>query len=102
MSQHTQIRPTDPLIPWSRVPKAINPHYPPHLATVCRWAFVGVGDPRVRLATIKIGGRRYTTASAIAAFIAATSHAATLPSRPAAEPAVTVIQAERELDAAGV
>lgn len=40
-----------------------------HVKTWIRWALRGVGRPRVRLETWKIGGRRYTTIHAIKKFL---------------------------------
>jgi hypothetical protein len=40
-----------------------------HKSTAIRWALRGVGNPRVTLATIKIGGRRYVTRAAVERFI---------------------------------
>lgn len=43
----------------------------PHASTLVRWASRGVAG--VRLETVKIGGRRYTSAEAIDRFISRTS-----------------------------
>lgn len=40
-----------------------------HLDSVRRWATAGVGDPPVRLASVKIGGRRFTTPQKIVDFV---------------------------------
>ncbi|MEI7688432.1 MAG: DUF1580 domain-containing protein [Planctomycetota bacterium] len=42
----------------------------PHYGTIMRWAMHGVGNPRVRLQTKKLGGRRYTSREAIFRFAA--------------------------------
>lgn len=49
----------------------------PHLSTVWRWATRGVGPRRTRLDTVRIGGRRYTSAQALSRFVAAISSDAT-------------------------
>lgn len=96
---------TDPeLIPLNRVPRHIRSPSPPHLSTVVRWAMRGVGSPPVRLATTKVGGRRFTTAAALAEFIAATSGLAgvTPPSVRDERRQTAVRMAEQELDAEGL
>jgi hypothetical protein len=102
VSKIYSIRLTDPLIRWRLIPRAINPLDPPHLSAIGRWAFVGVGKPRVRLATVKIGGRRYTTAAAIEAFIAATSGGAVPTPETNDRREADILHAEHELDAGGV
>ena len=64
----------EPLIPLSQAPW----HVPgsmrcPHRSTVVRWALRGVGRKKVKLETLMIGGRRYTSLSALARFICALS-----------------------------
>ena len=46
----------------------------PHLCTIHRWRLRGIGG--VKLGTVKIGGRRYTTLEELNRFIAATTAAA--------------------------
>ena len=46
----------------------------PHLCTIHRWRLRGIGG--VKLGTVKIGGRRYTSAEELDRFIAATTAAA--------------------------
>ena len=41
----------------------------PHVATRWRWANKGVGRPRVRLESVRIGGVRYTSVEAVNRFI---------------------------------
>ncbi|MBX7103012.1 MAG: DUF1580 domain-containing protein [Gemmataceae bacterium] len=48
---------------------ALFPGIRPHIATITRWAMRGVGKNRVRLATVMIGGRRYTTHAAVVEFV---------------------------------
>lgn len=46
----------------------------PHVSTLHRWRFIGVGG--VKLETCLIGGRRYTSEEALERFVAATTAAA--------------------------
>lgn len=64
---------TEDLIPLGQVPRHILAPRPPHISTVLRWVLHGVGTPAIRLATVKVGGRRYTTQRAIDDFVAATT-----------------------------
>ncbi|QDU21037.1 DUF1580 domain-containing protein [Urbifossiella limnaea] len=102
MDQLKFVKLTDPLIPWRQIPRAVNPQAPPHISAVARWALTGVGSPRVKLETVKIGGRRYTTAAAIEAFILATSGCPLPAANTPPAVMVAVLQAEHELDAQGV
>jgi hypothetical protein len=91
------------LIPLNRIARLIRSPAPPHISTIMRWVFRGVGRPPVKLATVKVGGRRYTTEAAVEAFIAATSgpsanpRTTNLPGRRAAH-----TRAEHLLDADGL
>ena len=84
------------LIPISAAPR----HFPgrPHIATVHR--YVGSGYRGIRLETIKVGGRRFTSKQAIERFIRKTSSlgSATTP-QVLRKPAADVDDA---LDAAGL
>ena len=60
------------LIPISQVPAELSNR--PHKSTVWRW--IQRGCRGVRLATVLIGGRRYTSKEAIADFVAGTTAAA--------------------------
>ncbi len=95
------MNPSEDLIPLARVPRHIRAPDPPHASTVLRWVLHGVGSPPVKLETVKVGGRRYTTRAAIDAFISATSGS------PAGTPSVrdretAIRQAEHALDADNV
>jgi len=80
-------------------------HYPasdpPHICTFIRWALRGVGKDKVKLETVKIGGRRYTSRAALARFVArltsGTDAAVLQPGRVA----VAHRQTERALDKEG-
>ena len=75
----------------------------PHVATMWRWVLNGLDG--VKLDSIKVGGKRLTSAEAISRFIAATTAQASgepLPSRSPKQRERAVEQAERELAAAGV
>ncbi len=76
-------------------------HGNPHCGTIARWALKGRNG--VRLESVVIGGRRFTSLEAISRFVARLNEK-TLPAPPhAAEPRVRQDEAvERELDAAGL
>jgi Protein of unknown function (DUF1580). len=67
----------------------------PHVATVWRWAETGVKG--IRLETVQVGGRRFTSAEAIRRFIERTTAAAV---GPAAEPPRTPAARQRAIAAA--
>ena len=69
-----------------------------HAKTWMRWALTGVGTPRVKLKTWKLGGRRYTNRLAIKQFLAELNPRTT-PS--VAHPVRGHDQAEHELLAEG-
>ena len=62
---------SEELIPLAKagrhMPLAVQP---PHISTCIRWAMRGVGNPRVKLETLKVGRRRFTSKAAIERFIA--------------------------------
>ena len=60
---------TEVLIPIKQAPKEFPNR--PHVSTVWRW--ISRGSRNVKLATVLIGGQRYTTRQAIQDFIEATS-----------------------------
>jgi hypothetical protein len=69
-----------------------------HAKTWMRWALRGVGSPRVKLRTWKLGGRRYTNRHAIEQFLAELNPR----TNPAAsDPVRSHDQAEHELLAEG-
>lgn len=75
----------------------------PHVSTVHRWRMRGIKG--IKLETIRIGGRRYTSAEALDRFIAAiTSAVDGLPKKgtPRKHQKRRHEQAERELNAAGI
>jgi hypothetical protein len=49
------------------------PTKPPHIATLHRWRLTGVlrDDERVRLETVMLGGRRFTSREAVKRFLSA-------------------------------
>lgn len=89
-------------IPLDEVPRHIRTPRPVHKATPWRWALTGVGNPRVKLETEKIGGKRYTTAAAIARFVAALSRAAGDGPAASTHRQADVRRAEDELNAEGI
>lgn len=65
---------SDDLIPLAKVAKWLPPALRNvHASTSTRWALRGIGNPRVKLETVKIGGRRFVTREMIDRFIAALS-----------------------------
>lgn len=65
---------SEELIPLAKVAKFLPPELGRvHASTAARWALRGIGNPRVKLETVKIGGRRFVTRELIARFIAALS-----------------------------
>lgn len=64
----------EPLIPISEIGRSSLPR-PPSPACLWRWHSKGVNG--IRLETVRVGGRRYTTKSAWKKFIQATTDAAT-------------------------
>lgn len=75
----------------------------PHVATVWRWVNNGVRG--LRLETIKVGGRRFTSHEAIERFIERNTAAADgreIPVRSARQRARDIARAEAELAAAGI
>src|SRR5438067_170498 len=69
-----------------------------HVGTVYRWADIGLlrDGRRVKLETLLIGGRVYTSAEAVQRFLQALNDAPSLPASTAAE------RADAALDALGV
>lgn len=75
----------------------------PHKSTVWRWVLKGVRG--IRLETIVVGGKRYTTIEAIERFIAATTAKANgepTPLRTPRQRQRAIERAERELSDAGI
>ncbi len=72
----------------------------PNLSTLHRWRLVGIRG--VKLETCMIGGKRYTSAEALARFSERISNAASSPSVTAKARQRSQKSAERKLDASGV
>ncbi len=76
----------------------------PHISTLWRWHRHGVAG--VRLETVVIGGKRYTSRQALQRFIEATTAAHDGPppagSSPDRKRRAAIARAERELDKAGI
>ena len=86
-----------------RVPSEAAKHIPgrPNASTIWRWHRRGVRG--VRLETIVVGGRRYTSRAALQRFFERSTEADA--GRPISTPKVrarSIAQAERDLDAAGI
>ena len=94
---------TAELIPFNLIPRAVAFPRPPHLSTVARWVFRGVGNPPIKLATVKIGGRRYTSRAALDAFFAATTGPAAQAVQQLSDRREAAIRrAEHDLDTDGI
>lgn len=96
------VTPAEKLIPMRKVPRHLQPPLDrTRLSTVFRWCLHGVGSPKVKLSTVKVGGRRFVTRAALDRFIAALS-AGPSPAGTAAARTEQLRQAEDLLDAAGI
>ena len=71
----------------------------PHVSTVVRWSLRGVGKGRVKLETVMIGGRRYTSRAALLRFVARLSGEAVEKENLSRERTEAIERAGRELDA---
>jgi hypothetical protein len=80
-------------------------HYPasdpPHVCTFIRWALKGVGKDKVKLETVKIGGRRYTSRAALARFVARLTSGTDVAVLQPERVAEAHCRTERELDEEG-
>jgi hypothetical protein len=80
----------------------------PHPSTFVRWALKGIwvlngaGKERVRLETVKIGGRRYTSRAALERFVARLTGAAAAQVIQARRRTAEYVRAGRELDREGI
>lgn len=93
----------DELFPMTQAPR----HFPgpapkPHVSTFVRWAMRGVGRGRVKLETVMIGGRRYTSRAALIRFIARLSDVSVQKELHSRERGEAMQRAQRELDADGI
>ncbi len=93
---------TDDLFPLGEAPRYYPGPRPPHVATFVRWALKGVGKDRVRLETVKIGGRRYTSVAALTRFVARLTGAAEAKEVLSRRRTEAYRRAERELDQEGI
>jgi len=96
---------TDDLIPLAKVAKFLPPEVGKvHASTATRWALRGVGNPRVKIETVKIGGRRYVTREAVEKFIAELSkvRGATTTTAISSKRQKQIHDTEAELDNTGV
>ena len=71
---------------------------PPHSSTWVRWALRGVGTPRVKLETLRLGGRRFTTREAISRFVAQLTGHEAVDENAGVERQKHLAKAEEELD----
>lgn len=92
---------TEELLPFNAAREEVP--WRPHISTWHRWRLRGVRG--VKLETVLIGGRRYTSREALQRFIAATTVASS-GDRPVARTSrqrnAAIEAAERELTAAGI
>jgi|GEM_PF-1918200 len=75
---------------------------PQHASTVVRWALRGIGTPRTKLESFKIGGRRYTTAQAMSRFLRRVSEAGMREQSVGEIRSRETVRIERDLDAEGL
>lgn len=95
--------PSEELIPLAQVAKFLPPtlrHL--HASTAARWALRGVGNPRVKIETVKIGGRRFVTRAAVDRFVARLTGGEAVKAAATAERQRQFQEAEHELEAEGV
>ena len=95
---------TERMVPLAQSPKHIPGR--PNASTPYRWATVGVRGG-IRLETVVVGGKRFTSIEAIQRFIRATTANSPGASAPVPRPTsrqreAAIRKAERELRAAGV
>ena len=94
---------TDDLIPLAQLAKFLPPPLKhTHASTGARWALRGVGNPRIKLETVKIGGRRFVTRAAVDRFVARLTGGEAVKAAATAERQRQFEDATRELDAQGV
>ncbi len=90
------------MLPLTQIAKLLPPPlHGVHASTAIRWALHGVGNPKVRIETVKVGGRRFVTRAAVARFVAHLS-AGPAAQATAADRGEEVLRAEQELDADGL
>ncbi len=96
------ISPDEQLVPLTDAARHVPDGAPrPHASTCIRWALRGVGTPKVRLETVKVGGRRFTSPGAVRRFIAQLSAPAAAPAAAGPDRRRQVDRADAELDAEG-
>lgn len=89
------------LIPVARVPKILPTR--PHCSTCWRWVYIGVRG--IKLETVTVGGRRFTSRQSVERFISQTTASANgLPIRTRTEKQRerAIAAADRELEAMGI
>lgn len=89
---------TDELLPLARAGRVLNPAAPPHNSTLWRWALGGVRG--VKLETVRIGGRTFTSREALLRFMAALNAPPGAPAPPA-PPTARARRAAEKLRAMG-
>jgi len=92
---------TEDLMPVSGVPKILTTR--PHVSSCWRWVYVGVRG--IRLETVIVGGRRYTSREAVDRFVSQTTASADgRPARTRTEKQRerAIAAAEKELERMGI
>src|SRR5262245_9105726 len=90
------------LLPLTQAVRHFPGPHAPHVGTVVRWGLKGVGKDRVKLETVKIGGRRYTSKQALLRFVTRLSGEAGARAALSERRARAIRKAEHELDAEGI
>jgi Protein of unknown function (DUF1580) len=91
------------LFPLNQTPHHYSGPKPvPHVSTFVRWALRGVGRDRVKLETVKVGGRRYTSRAALDRFIAQLTGVEAIKEQQDRQRASDLAQAEHELEREGI
>lgn len=94
---------SDELIPLAKVAKFLPPPLKRvHASTAARWALRGVGNPPVKIETMKIGGRRFVTRAAVERFVARLTGGEVVRANVGLERQQQVQAAELELEREGV
>jgi hypothetical protein len=88
---------TEILIPFGQAPRHY-PGYRPHISTCHRHRLRGVGG--IRLETVRIGGRRFTSVEAIRRFVERVNGESTSPANSTGDSA-TFDETEQQLDSYG-
>ncbi|MFL5330468.1 MAG: DUF1580 domain-containing protein [Gemmataceae bacterium] len=89
---------SEPLIPLTKA-GSLFPGRRPHSATVVRWALRGVQLGKFKLDTVLVGGRRFTTKSAVFDFLTRLNAPMSRPGYLSRRRSAAIRAAEHRLDA---